>query len=198
MKKMIMASLVGICAVAIVISFFMPWAKASTSATRVAKGVKQSMDGTSFGAKIGKYFDVATQAISGMGDINVNTIVSGYDMPAMVHKKSSHVAVALAMVYVKDASNLDTKVLLIYLVPLFALACIALALLGLKNILFVAIMGLVSGIISIVGFFKIATTDMSSMVVQISIEKGLWLTLWAYLVIFAISIVWVVIDRKKA
>lgn len=198
MKKMVMAALVMMCAIAIVISFFMPWAKAGTSATRVAKGVKRSMEGTSFGDKFVKQFDIAAQIISDMGDINVNTIVSGYDVPALVHKKSSHVAIAFAMVYIKDADGLDTKVLLVYLVPLFALACIALAVLGIKNISFVAIMGLVSGIMSIVGFFKIMTTDMSSMTVQISIEKGLWLTLWAYLAIFVVSIAWVIIYRKNA
>jgi len=202
MKKTIMAVLVVICAIAIVIAFFMPWAKASTSATRVAKGVKQSaggaLQGTSLGDKAMAYLDVATQAISEMGDIKVKTIVRGCDIPTLISRKSSNVAISLAQVYVNDTNDLDKKVILVYLIPLFAIACIALAVLGMKNILFVAIMGLVSGVISVVGFFKIMITDMSSMMVQISIEKGLWMTLWAYLAIFAISIAWVVIYRNKA
>jgi hypothetical protein len=200
MKKIVMATLAVLSAVVIIISFFMPWAKASTSATRVAKSVKQgaggALQGTSLGEKVMTYFDVATQAISDMGDIKVKTIVRGCDIPTLVSKKSSNVAISLVQVYAKDANDLDKKASLIYIIPLFALACIALAVLGMKNILFVAIMGLASGIISIVGFFKIMTTDMSSMVVQISIENGLWLTLWAYMAIFMISVAWVITARN--
>ena len=199
--KLVMMALIVICGIVIIASFFMPWAKASTSATRVAKGLKQStegaLQGTPFGEKFMAQLDVATQAISNMGDIKVKTIVRGCDIPTLVNKKSSQAAIAITQVYVKNANDLDKKVLLVYLIPLFALACIALTFLGMKNILFVAIMGLISGIISVIGFFKIMTTDLSSMVVQISIEKGLWATLWAYLAIFVISIVWVIIDRKK-
>jgi len=201
MKKMVMAALAALSAVVIIISFFMPWAKASTSAARVAKSVKQSaggvLQGTSLGEKVMTYFDVAAQAISDMGDIKVKTIVRGCDIPTLVSKNSSNAAISLVQMCVNDTNDLGKKAALVYLIPVFALMCIALSFLGIKNILFVAVMGFVSGIISIAGFFKIMAADMSSMVVQISIENGLWLTLWAYMAIFIISVVWVSIARNK-
>ena len=42
MRKAILLSLVVICAIAIVSGFFMPWAKASASATKVAKNLAKS------------------------------------------------------------------------------------------------------------------------------------------------------------
>ena len=135
MKKMIFAGSIIVCALIIIASFFMPWAKATVSATKVAKNVANSASGklqnTSFGGKFLQGLNQATNAIGNLGDIEVKTTVSGYDIPTMTSKKSSHVAIQLAQLLFKDAKDLDKKSMLVYLLPLFAIVCIALAVIGL-------------------------------------------------------------------
>ena len=131
MKKMIFAGAIIVCAIIIVASFFMPWARATVNATKVAKNLADSasskLQNTSFGGKFVQGFNQATNAIGDLGDIKVKTTVSGYDIPTMINKKSSHVAIQLVQMLSKDAKDVDKKSMLVYLLPLFAIACIILA-----------------------------------------------------------------------
>ena len=199
--KIIFAALIIICAVTIIVSFFMPWAKASVSATKVAKSLTEAAAGplsqSPFAGKFIKGLNKATNAIEGMGDIEVKAAVSGYDIPTMINKKSSRIAISLAQTLFKDAKDLDKKSLLVYLLPLFGIVCIGLALVGFKSKISVIAMAVISGAISIGGLYELMTVDLTSLPVRISIENGLWQTMYGYLLISVLSIVWLVVDRKK-
>ena len=201
MKKTVFAGLIIVCALIIIVSFFMPWAKATVSATKVAKNVANSASGklqnTSFGGKFVQGFNQATNAIGNLGDIEVKTTVSGYDIPAMTNKKSSYVAIQLAQILFKDAKDLDKKSMLVYLLPLFAIACIILAIIGLRYKVSVIAAALTGGAIGIGGLYELMTTDLSRLPVQISIENGLWQTMYGYLLICILSIAWLVMEPKK-
>lgn len=201
MKKIIFAGSIIVCALLIIVSFFMPWAKATVNATKVAKDLSDSASGklqnTPFAGKFLKQFDKATNAIGDLGDIEVKTTVSGYDIPTMTHKKSSHVAIQLAQILFKDAKDLDKKSMLVYLLPLFAIACIALAIIGLKYKVSVIAAAIIGGAIGIGGLYKLMSTDLSGLPVQISIENGLWQTMYGYLLICILSIAWLVMESKK-
>ena len=97
MKKTVFAGSIIVCAIIIIASFFMPWARATVSATKVANNMVNSASGklqnTSFGGKFLQGLNQATNAIGNLGDIEVKTTVSGYDIPTMTSKKSSHVAI---------------------------------------------------------------------------------------------------------
>lgn len=196
MRRIILALLIIICSVVVIASFFMPWAKASTSATKVATSVKKEIAGPfkelPFAGKLFANLDKATDAINEFGDVELKTVVRGCDIPLMVNKKESKTAISLVQVFQPEAEGLDEKVLLIYLIPLLALACAALALLGFKHDIFIIIVALISGAISIGGLYKVMTTNISSNIVQITIGRGLWQTLYGYLLIFIFSIVWLI------
>ena len=203
MRKIVLLALVVICALAIVHAFFMPWARASTSATKVANRLAKSATGgmlenTPFAGKFIRGLDKATNTISDIGDIQIKTAVSGYDIPTLINKKSSQTAIAIASVMFKDAKDLDKKSMLVYLLPLLALACIGLAIVGLKSKIALIVMAVLSGGIAVVGLYNLMTIDLSKLPVQISIEQGLWQTMYAYLIISVIGIVWVALDLKEA
>lgn len=200
MKKMMFAGAIIVCSILIIVSFFMPWAKATVSATKVAKGMTDSATGklqnTPFGGKFVRGFDQATNAIGSLGDIEMKTTVSGYDIPTMINKKSSHVAIQLAQLLFKDAKDLDKKSMLVYLLPLFAIVCIALAVTGLKHKISVIVSAIIGGAIGVGGLYKLISTDLSKLPVQISIETGLWQTMYGYLLICILSIAWFVAGEK--
>jgi len=198
MKKIIPVVLIIICSVSVVHAFFIPWAKASVSATKVAKALSAqaggSLKNTPFAGKFIRQFDMATKKIDQLGDIEVKTAVSGYDIPTLINKKTSKIAIAAAQVIFKEAEGLDKKSMLVYLLPLFALICIGLAVLGIKSNIAVIVMAVASGAIAAVGLYNLMTIDLTNLVIQISIERGLWQTMYGFLLISVISIAWVVMN----
>jgi hypothetical protein len=201
MKKIIFVGLIIICALIIIVSFFMPWARATVNATKVAKNMANSASGnlqdTPFGGKFVQGLNQVTNAIGNLGDIEVKTTVSGYDIPTMTHKESSRVAIQLAQLLFKDAKDLDNKSMLVYLLPLFAIACIALAIMGLRYKAAIIAAALIGGAVGIGGLYKLITTDLSKLPVQISIENGLWLTMYGYLLICVLSVAWLAMKPKE-
>ena len=147
--------------------------------------------------RLKKGFNKATNAIGNIGDLKVKTTVSGYDIPDMINKKSSHVAIQLAQLLFKDAKDLDKKSMLVYLLPLFAIACIILAIIGLRYKVSVVAVALIGGVIVIGGLYKLIATDLSNLPVQISIENGLWQTMYGYLLICILSVAWLVMNPKE-
>lgn len=203
MRRIALLALVVICAIAIIYGFFMPWARASASVTKVAKSLASSATGgilenTPFAGKFIREFDKATDKISEIGDVRIKTAVSGYDIPTLINKKSSQIAIAITSVMFKDAKDLDKKSMLVYLLPLFALVCIGLAIVGFKNKIAVIAMAVLSGVIAVGGLYNVMTVNLSNLPIQISIEQGLWQTMYAYLIISVIGIVWIVLDLKEA
>ena len=200
MKKIIFAGAIIVCALIIIVSFFMPWARATVDATKLAKNVADSASGklqnTSFGGKFLQGLNQATNAIGNLGDIEVKTTVSGYDIPTMTSKKSSHVAIQLAQLLFKDAKDLDKKSMLVYLLPLFAIVCIVLAVTGLRYKVSVIAAAIIGGVIGIGGLYKLMSTDLSNLPVQISILNGLWQTMYGYLLICILSVAWLVVGEK--
>lgn len=184
----------------IMVSFFMPWANIATSVAGVSKEVTSTAEGTlgktPFAGKFLKSLTRVTDTVSELGDIEIKTAVSGYQIPKMVNDKTSKVALSLVQVFFKDAEDIDKKSYLVYLIPLFAIICALLAAFGLKNKIYVIIMAVIGGAISIGGLYNLLTMDISNMIVKISIAKGLWYTMYAYLAISLAGIAWLVLDKE--
>ncbi len=202
MKKIALTGLVVLAAIVIIFSFFAPWAKLSASVTKVSKELTSQAGkaaGGTFGERFTRELSRITDAIGNVGgDIQIKTSISGYDIPSMANKKSSKVAISLVQGLLKDAKDLDKKAALVFLLPIFAVVCVVLAVIGLKNKLSVILMLIISGAISLGGLYRLKTLDLASLPVDITIEKGLWQTLYAYLFIFIVSIIWLVTDKKQA
>lgn len=199
MKNVGFVVLIIIAAVIIISSFFMPWARLSTSVTKISEKLTAPATGTLKEAPLaGKFIKELEKITSALGDVEVKATVSGYNIPTLVNKKSSKVAISLAQTLFKGGKDLDKKSMLVFLVPLFAGLCVVLAIVGVKYKLSVVLMLLLSGAISVGGLYNLKTTDFSNLLVKITIEKGLWQTIYAYLFIFLLSIVWLITDKKQA
>jgi hypothetical protein len=200
MRKIVLLALVVVCALAIVHAFFMPWAKASASAGKVASdslaGVEKKYPLLS--GLFGNMSKESEKVTSAADAVTVKMSVSGYDIPKMMNAKSSQVAVALTGIFMKDAKDADKKSYAVYLMPILALVCIGLAFMGMKNKIALIVMAVLSGGIAGGGLYNLMTVNLSNLPIQISIERGLWQTMYAYLMIFIIGIVWIALDMKEA
>ena len=198
MKKLIFMTLVIVASALIVVAFFMPWAKVATSVTGISKEVTSTVEDTPLAGKVVGKISAITDAIAGLGDVEIKTTVRGSQVPALVNNQTSKVALSLAQVMFKSAEGIDKKSYLVYLLPLLGIACAALAVIGVKNKLFVGVMLVISGAVSIGGLYNLYTMDIGSQAVKISIEDGLWYTMYAFLFIFLVSVAWLILDRKRA
>ena len=122
--------------------------------------------------KVVKKISSITDAIAELGDVEIKTTVRGSQVPALVNNQTSKVALSLAQVMFKSAEGIDKKSYLVYLLPLLGIACAALAVIGLKNKLFVGVMLVISGAVSIGGLYNLYTMDIGSQAVKISIEDA--------------------------
>lgn len=199
MKKVILSGLIIACSAVVIVSFFMPWANASVSVTKAAKGlaamVQKELGGTRYEEKVANFLQKTEKAMDTIGNVEVKTTVSGYDIPTLVQKKSSRSALSLTQMFFKGSDGLEKKVMLVYLLPLFGVVCIFLALLALTNKLYIIGPALIGGVIAAGGFYKLWTTNFSGEQYQIILLNGIWYTLYAYLLICILSIVWLVTER---
>jgi len=199
MKKRIMAGAVVCASLLIIISFFMPWAKVVTSVTGVSKELastaKGKLGGIPAAKKLLTKFEKVTTEIGELGDVKVKMAVSGYDVPVMVNNKTSKVAISLMEILTRSKKNLELKSYLVYLLPILGIVCAVLAVGGLKNKILVIIMLALSGVISIAGLYNLSTINISNIAVQVTIEKGLWYTMYSFLFIFLVGITWLVIEK---
>ncbi|MDP8298810.1 MAG: hypothetical protein P9L88_02780 [Candidatus Tantalella remota] len=198
MNKTLFQGLVIVATVMILVAFFLPWATVATSVTGISKSVLGSVASSPLAGTVVKDIDKVTNAVSSMGDISVKTTVSGYQVPKLVNDDSSKVALSLAQIMFKSADNVDKKSYLVYLMPLLALACSVLALSVSKKMISLTLMIFISGGVSIAGLYNLYTMDISSTIVKIAIQKGLWYTMYSFLFIFLVGIAWLVLDKKTA
>ena len=200
MVKKILASLVILASVVIVISFFQPWAKVSISAMGVSKQLtgiaEKKLKGAPIADKVLDKLKKATSAISSFGDIDIKTTVSGYSIPGLVNNKTSKVALSVVQIISKSTSGLEVKSYLVYLLPLFGIACGILAVMGLKKSIYVIIMLVISGIAGIGGLYNLSTAEPAHVAVNVDIMSGLWNTMYAFLFIFLAGIAWLVLGKK--
>ncbi len=199
--KIIFTCLVIASSVVIVLSFFMPWAKVSVSAVGVSKQLAATADKKLGDSPIaGKVIDrlkKITGAVSSFGDIDVKTTITGYRIPKLVNDKTSKAAISLVQIMFKSAEGMDWKSYLVYLLPLLGILCAIMAVLSLKNGIYVILTLIISGVVSIAGLYNLHTTDVGNIAVRISIEAGLWNTMYAFAFIFLFSLLRLIPGRKK-
>lgn len=201
LMKIILVCLIIAASVVMVLSFFMPWAKVSVSAVGVSKKLTSIADkklgDSPVAGKVVDRLKKITGAISTFGDIDVKTTVTGYQIPKLVNNKTSKVAIALVETMFKSVEGLEWKSYLVYLLPLLGILCGVLSVAALKNSIYVILMLVISGAVSLIGLYNLHATDVENIAVKISIEAGLWNTMYALSFIFLISIFWLILVRKK-
>ena len=104
--------------------------------------------------------------------------ISGFDVPRLANSDESRLILTVAKIFKPDVKDIDKKSYLIWIIPLLAVAIF------LVNMVF----GVIGVAIFAVTVFKLKTTDLDKVVLQIKIGVGLWLILWSYLGIGIASI----------
>lgn len=203
MRKIILLSLIVICAVAVIHAFFLPWARASLNVTRMARGLSESaasgaLENAPYAGKFIRTFNSVTDVIGDIGDIEVKTVVSGYDIPALINSKNSKVAISVLALILNDVKDLDKKSKLVYLMPIFAIVCIVLGVISIKNRSALIALIVLSGVISTAGLYNLMTVNLPKDMARISIGQGLWQTMYAYLLICVMGIIWIATDIVSA
>ena len=197
MKNTVFSALIICASLVVIAAFFMPWANVNTSVTEVSKGVLGAVGDVPLGEKISSGISKAASFLGDLGDVEVKTVVTGKNIPELVNSETSKVALSLAEMLFKSVEGLDWKSYLVYLIPLFAIICAALSVLALKKKLFIIPIIIIGAGIFYEGMHNIMTTDLSNVVVKITIEKGVWLTLYAFLFMAITSGVWLFLERKN-
>ncbi len=173
MQKITSAAM-AILAAVIFVSFFLPWAHVQSQ-------------------EVGMFSKILT----GKTQAEIASI-SGFGIPVMANSKDSRLAVSVIKIFNPDVKDADKKAYLVWFMPLFAIAAAVVFFLFNKNKWVGMAVGDICLLIFLVGVFKISTTDMDKLVLNIKIGTGLWLTLIGYLLMsFVGTINFVLLQIKK-
>jgi len=203
MKKLACLVVIFAASAVIVLSFFQPWAEINASVTGISKELTKSADTTlkdaPFAGRFIKRLDKITNSIGQIGDVELKSTVRGNNIPVLANNETSKVAMSVVQVLFKNnnAKNIGKKSYLVYLLPLCGILCAVLALLALKGRLFLIIMAIISGIISIGGLYNLYTMNFTNPIVKITIKNGLWNTMYAFAFILLVSVLWLASTEKK-
>jgi hypothetical protein len=150
--------LVLVCVSAIVLGFFLPWAQVES-----------------------KQVGAITKALTGKRQESVDAI-SGFKIPIMANSDESRLAMSVIKIFNPGVENADKKSFLVWLIPILGLVILGLTFSLETNRwvnLAIAILGIA---IFAVALYKIKTTDLDKLILQIKIGIGLWMILWGYLI----------------
>lgn len=187
--RVVAVMLAWVCVVAAGVGFVIPWARIDLREPGLVKQLRETtpVSNTLSGftkdlgritAKIRRGAETVTGDLPSLSDIPKE--VSGMQIPQMVNQKDTQTAIALMELLTNERQELGLKSYLVYLLPGIALLCaILLTFLGRWRLVPWGVAGLCAAIAG-VGFWKLTTTNLSSLMVAITIGPGLWLSLWAY------------------
>jgi len=145
--------------VLIVIGFFLPWVNIES-----------------------KQVGSVTKLLTGKRQEIIHSI-SGFDIPTMANSEDARLIISIAKIIKPDIQGVDKKSYLVWSVPILALMILLLVFLWGKNRWLSLLYGIIGLAIFFIAVFKIKTTDLDKLVLQVRIAHGLWLILWSYLAI---------------
>lgn len=176
-------------AILAVVAFFLPWAHIDVSEPELVHQVRRTVQEQglmdTLSKKIGRVAvtvrrgaETFTGELPSLSDLPRQ--VSGIQIPQLANQQHSQVVIALVELFTNTRQHIGLKSYAVYLVP--GLACLAALLLTLfrPRPVTMAVVGLVCAAIAGVGFWKLLTTNTRTLFVAITIGRGLWLSLWAY------------------
>jgi len=127
-----------------------------------------------------KQVGIVSELITGKHQEVIDSI-SGFDIPVMANSDETRLIISVLKIFQIDTKNIDKKSLLVFVVPLLAIAILFLNL-SLKNKkILTLVIAIVATLIFLVATYKIKTTDLDKVVLQVKIGLGLWLILYSYL-----------------
>ena len=109
------------------------------------------------------------------------TNISGFDVPILANGPDSRLMISIIKIFNPTVTDADKKSWLIWGVPIFAIAIFLLSLFLGKNKWFCLAVAAIGILIFLVGVYKIKTTDLDKLVLNVKMGTGIWLTLYGYL-----------------
>lgn len=150
----------GLLAAIIFIAFFLPWVGVHSAPI---SGITKMLTGSQQPAAI--------------------RAISLYQVPILANGPDARLMISIIKIFNPDVKDADKKSWAVWGVPILAIF-MAVVLFTLREKPWKKWLYLLFGIIGCgiftVGIFKIKTTDLDKLVLQIVIGPGAWITLWAY------------------
>jgi len=171
--------------------FVEPWAHLDVKYRTVTSAVDQAARSAGLGdlsqrltEKLGRVVvQVKRGAETVTGELpdlsKIPTEVSGAQIPQWANRQDAKVVLALAEM-LTGQQQLGAKSYAVYLVPGLALLFGILLTAAGRRRLLCGLIALLSMAVAGGGFWKLLTTNTDSLLVDIAIGRGLWMSLWAY------------------
>ena len=172
-----------------VIGFYQPWAEINVRQPRIVKqlrdtaGLSETVQGLTRGVgriavEIRRGAETVTGELPSLSDIP--KAISGAEIPRMAENQKAKIAVAVVELLTNTRQDVREKSLLVYLVP-GTVILFALLLTLLRGWPWLAGgVGTCCAAIAAIGHWKLSTTNTNTLLLAITIGKGLWLSVWAY------------------
>ena len=185
-------------------AFFLPWAMIDLREPSLVRQVRETVEGQglleSLVQRVGKVTaEIRRGAETVTGELSLSDIpheVSGVQIPQMANQENAQVALALMELLTNTRQHIGAKSYAVYLLPGLAVLCgVLLTVLGRVRAALLGIAALCA-LVAGVGFWKLLTTNTSTLFIAITIGPGLWLSLWGYVGLSAAALGAAVATRR--
>lgn len=177
---------------AAIMGFFLPWATIDLRASSALSGLTQDLGRVTVKIRRG------TKTIAGelprLSDIPQQ--VSGAQIPRLANRPNAQVAIALLELFTQQRQQIGLKSYAVYLLPGIALLCGVVVTRWGRHAVVALGSAILCAAIAGVGWWKLLTTDTQALFVAITIGPGLWLSLWAYVVLAPASGLYLFVRRR--
>ena len=173
MDKKLNQTILLVLVVVICVAFFLPW---------VDVGSKQ--------------VGAISKLLTGKEQSSIQKI-SAFQVPIMANGPDARLMISVIKIFNPAVDNADKKSYLIWGIPILSIIIFVLLSTIKNKKWFYLAFGVIGCAILIAGSFKIKTTDLDKLVLQIHMGSGLWLTLWGYFGIGALCLYNFFLELKK-
>lgn len=187
--RRIPVALAWLCAVTVVVGFFLPWARLDLREPEVVKKLQDTAAASGTLSGLAKDIGRITASIrrgaqTVLGDLptaaDIPKEVTGAAIPQLANQDNAKVAVALFEFLTNQRQDIGWKSYAVYLLPLLALCCALCLTFAGRRMLVALGTAVVCAAVAAVGFWKLLTTPTEALFIAITIGPGLWMSLWAY------------------
>lgn len=183
---------------AIVVAFFLPWARIDLREPELLGKVRRTAEEQGLlGGLMGQVGKITVEVRRGAETVtgelpslaDIPKQVSGVQIPQMANQENAQVALALMELLTNTRQHVGLKSYAVYLLPGLAILCGALlTVLGRVRAAALGVAALCA-VVAGAGFWKLLTTNTSTLFIAITIGPGLWLSLWGYVGLAAAALV---------
>ena len=151
--------LMFIFAAIIIVSFFLPWVSVESK-------------------QVGAFSKLLTGKSQGTIDS-----ISGFRIPIVANSGDSRLMLSIIRIFNPNVKDADKKSFAVWGIPILALLIFLASVYFGKNRFINLAFGLIGCAVFFVALFKIKTTDLDKLVLNVNIAPGMWLILYSYLAI---------------